>query len=82
MKPDIKKLQAIGVELRRCLSTLETMEPGVAKADMMRRIDALVDENARTLGLPDDEIARINEEAEGDDYIEIIEGILGQKPVM
>jgi hypothetical protein len=79
-RPDIARLNAIAAELKRCIEALPSMVPSVAKADMMHRIDVLQDECARALGLPEDEIAKINEEVEGDDYAEIIEAVLGQKP--
>jgi hypothetical protein len=78
--PDIEKLKTIAVEMRRCVEALNSMVPSVAKADMMRRIDDLLDEQVRALGLPEDEIAKINEEVEGDDYAECVEAVLGQRP--
>ncbi len=79
-KPDLEKLKVVGAELSRCGSALFSMAPSVAKADMMYRLDGLIDEQARALGLSEDEIAKINEEAEGDDYVELIEFMLGDDP--
>jgi hypothetical protein len=74
----LNKLKPIDAELARCARALKSMVPSPARAETLARIDVLVDERARALGVPEDEIAKINRDH--DPTEEEIAAILGSLP--
>lgn len=74
----IVKLKPVDAELARCMRALRSMVPSIEKAETLARIDELLDERARIMGVPKEEIAQINKECDLTD--EEIAAILGSKP--
>ncbi len=60
MTIDVQKLEAIDVELKAYAEVLSHVADERTREAMMAHIDALLDDRARAMGLPEDEIARIN----------------------
>lgn len=64
-------------ELARCIRAVRSMRPGPAKAEMLHRMEVLMTEGMRIIGLPEEEIAKINEEC--DPTEEEIAAVLGEE---
>jgi hypothetical protein len=62
--PDMmKKLKANLVKQKKCIAAMEHADDATWEA-LADHLDALGDEQARIMGLPEDEITRINQEAD------------------
>jgi hypothetical protein len=62
-QPDLDKLKAISARMARYEKALSSVSfDSDAGEEIRRQIETLTDEYARALGLPEDEIARINRE--------------------
>ena len=62
-------------ELARCMRAVASMKPSPAKAEMLHRIEVLLTDGMRILGLPEEEIAKIIDFTE-----EEIAAVLGDVP--
>jgi hypothetical protein len=58
-----KKLAANLVKLNKCFTAMKTADEATFEA-MTAHVDELINEQMRIMGLPEDEIIRINQEAE------------------
>ena len=62
--PDLQALRAIDLKVREYASVLTRTKDEDHHRQIQAEIDKLIDERARLLGLPDEEIARINQESD------------------